>query len=240
MKKNLIIAGIACCSIMISHAQQSNRKNSKPTVHEEHNDIKKAKKTEGPGFDAPQYDNNQLGEGTTEIDERGRDDESHSGNADNANQRGQDASTAFRNNPVSNLKESEDKNKAPILIEATESGAGSPAIKSEGRDGTNTMQRAKPNMAGSPVTGLHTGRAAADVNEETKKGSAKQAAIGVSDKKSERKTEAPKMKADKQPAVSKNAKQDTRKVKVQAMNTGGKPAVKDEKRHGRKKSKKGG
>jgi hypothetical protein len=47
---------------------------------------------------------------------------------------------------------------APTVIEETSSQSGSPAVlsgtKGEERDGTNNIQRAKPNMAGSSVNGL--------------------------------------------------------------------------------------
>jgi hypothetical protein len=49
------------------------------------------------------------------------------------------------------------KSNAPAVIQRTTSESGSPAILSkengEGKDGTNTVQRSKPNMAGAEVPG---------------------------------------------------------------------------------------
>jgi len=58
------------------------------------------------------------------------------------------------------------------LIEQNSSTAGSPAVLSgkQGRniDGTNSVQRAKPNMVGSDVSGIHTGKSV-DQDRETRR-----------------------------------------------------------------------
>jgi hypothetical protein len=62
---------------------------------------------------------------------------------------------------------------APSVIQETSSQSGSPAVLSEskdGRDGTNNVQRAKPNMAGSPVGGQQSntqGNKKSQVNKNT-------------------------------------------------------------------------
>lgn len=70
---------------------------------------------------------------------------------------------------------------APAVTHKTSSQSGSPAVlsddKGEGRDGTNNVQRAEPNMAGSPVDGMrYSGREVNDANHEMRERSLEQQA----------------------------------------------------------------
>lgn len=66
-----------------------------------------------------------------------------------------------------------------VVTHEETSGSGSPSILSDeegnARDGTNNVQRAKPNMAGSPVNGIHMPLKMSDTNrKKLKKGAAGQ------------------------------------------------------------------
>jgi hypothetical protein len=68
------------------------------------------------------------------------------------------------------------ENVSGVLIDETTSGSGSPAMRQEGsdRDGTNNVQRAKPNMAGSRVDGMRHSRKTVDPDREIRNGSQRQ------------------------------------------------------------------
>jgi hypothetical protein len=59
-----------------------------------------------------------------------------------------------------------------VLLDESTSGSGSPAMRQEGdeRDGTNNVQRAKPNMAGARVEGIRAGRRQVDSDREIRNG----------------------------------------------------------------------
>jgi len=79
------------------------------------------------------------------------------------------------------LKADPDASNVPAVTEETTSQSGSPAVLSEdegeGRDGTNNVQRAEPNMVGSPVDGIHySGREVNDADREIRDRSREQQA----------------------------------------------------------------
>jgi hypothetical protein len=63
-----------------------------------------------------------------------------------------------------------------VITDETTSSSGSPAVpsKENERDGTNNVQRAKPNMAGAKVGGLRTGKKNVDPDKEIRSGSQRQ------------------------------------------------------------------
>lgn len=73
---------------------------------------------------------------------------------------------------------------APAVTQETSSQSGSPAVLSEEngseRDGTNNVQRAEPNMVGSPVKGIKT-KGSVDENQEIRKGTNQQLDAGTQD-----------------------------------------------------------
>lgn len=82
---------------------------------------------------------------------------------------GKGESQAGNNNQSANV---------PSINQVSTSGSGSPAILSEndgtGRDGTNNVQRATPNMAGSPVGDLSTKKKNVDPDKEIREGTSRQ------------------------------------------------------------------
>ena len=76
-----------------------------------------------------------------------------------------------------NATESGNTSNTPGLMEHTSSPSGSPAILSRGegsqRDGTNNVQRATMNMAGSPVSNLGLTGNEVDVNRPSQRGRSK-------------------------------------------------------------------
>jgi hypothetical protein len=76
--------------------------------------------------------------------------------------------------PTGNAKDSGNTSNTPGLIERTSSPSGSPALlssdKGSQRDGTNNVQRATMNMAGSPVSNLQLTKQQVDVNKEIRRG----------------------------------------------------------------------
>lgn len=71
-----------------------------------------------------------------------------------------------------------DASNVPAVVQENTSQSGSPAMRAESkdgdRDGTNNVQRAKPNMAGSPVKGMRYSGKAKDTDREIKKGTMRQ------------------------------------------------------------------
>jgi trimeric autotransporter adhesin len=84
-----------------------------------------------------------------------------------------------------------DASNVPAVIQESSSQSGSPAVLSgeEGsdRDGTNNVQRAKPNMAGSDVKGLKYGKGK-DSDREIREGTRRQAKEGVGNNVSRQRT----------------------------------------------------
>jgi hypothetical protein len=94
------------------------------------------------------------------------------------------SSSGAGNDSVSQSQSNTNSNTSgSTVIEHTSSGSGSPAMPAgeNGRDGTNSMQRAKGNMAGSNSRGLSKGKANVDQDEEIKKGTAQQQNTNPSD-----------------------------------------------------------
>jgi hypothetical protein len=75
-----------------------------------------------------------------------------------------------------NSSSQSNSNNATSVIEHTSSGSGSPAVPAgnNGRDGTNTVQKAGKNMEGARSTGVRTGNKNVDQNEEIRKGTLQQ------------------------------------------------------------------
>lgn len=71
-----------------------------------------------------------------------------------------------------------DASNVPAVMQQNTSSSGSPAMpaeeKEKDRDGTNNVQQAKPNMAGSPVRGIRYSKKARDTDREIRRGSVRQ------------------------------------------------------------------
>ena len=90
------------------------------------------------------------------------------------------------NSEAANPKKSGNASNTSGMMEHTSSASGSPAMLSEGkgseRDGTNNVQRATMNMAGSPAQNLKLAKNPADASIEAEKGRGKVSERGINRK----------------------------------------------------------
>jgi hypothetical protein len=114
------------------------------------------KKTDASGKDASDaYRNNKVNgnPNNTDVNE-GSNRESTSPASTNESSKADDSGNAQNGQNAQGGKADPQASNAPSVIQETSSQSGSPAMLAEdknGRDGTNNVQRATPNMAGSPV-----------------------------------------------------------------------------------------
>jgi hypothetical protein len=116
--------------------------------------------------------NRNINEGSNVQNTDSRETNESSGSAKIDSAEGTGSSTS-----AENTKADPNASSAPVVIQETSSSSGSPAMSSgkEGsdRDGTNNVQRAKPNMAGSDIKGVHYGKGK-DSDREIREGSTRQ------------------------------------------------------------------
>jgi hypothetical protein len=114
------------------------------------------KKTDASGKDASDaYRNNKVNgnPNNTDVNE-GSNRESTSPASTNESSKADDSGNAQNGQNAQSGKADPQASNAPSVIQETSSQSGSPAVPADdktGRDGTNNVQRATPNMAGSPV-----------------------------------------------------------------------------------------
>jgi len=120
---------------------------------------------------------------------------------------------------ATNRKETEKR----TIIDRTTSGSGSPAVLSEGegeeRDGTNNVQRAKPNMAGSRVDGLKTGKRQVDQDREIRDATVPQPSGSGSEVSQERKFNQQGQRMREQHSNNSKARKSPGKTKQRASGT---------------------
>lgn len=169
MKKILITAFAACLALSAAEAQQTNNKKNDDTNGQQI--LGEENETDAqPQDESSNYRNNRVSRNpnNVSVDEggtrKGTNNRNETSESSEGVPNGSDQATNDNDAATSS---------APVVNDMTSSPAGSPAIatdkpKSE-RDGTNTIQSAKPNMAGSPSNGINTGKKSIDADQEIRR-----------------------------------------------------------------------
>src|SRR5688500_13933914 len=145
MRKAKWICGLLMMAVFSLYGQQqADKKNATPGQTQERNDARQSTDT---GQDADSLEN-AAGNAAGTADTPGAAEAAADANSNNRNG-GNDASGERASN-------------TPAVSQTTSSGSGSPAVLSskdgQGRDGTNNVQRASMNMAGSPANNIRLGQ----------------------------------------------------------------------------------